>query len=970
MRIRLIQVPFALALCLATFAHAADGAQLGTKVARRAAVKCQRALAAVNGSLLDAGLARIRDCSQSVLKCRQLEPADPECLDKATERCRKLLDVQAPGVEAKMAARAAAKCNAAGKRGGLNLTDLLGGDGLNLSGIASRCSFDHQLDVCEGPKAIGDCLARIHVRTGQLLAGTAQPRAAELIHLLPTGPALPEFLPVYGGCDDCEGGEDGCDQCSSLPDPSTGKLITKCGAALTGAARKFAKKTLRALESCLVQVFVCEQGDTEPSKVEKCDAKVAKQCRAAVAAIDANRTKLATEVDKACGGTVVSFEALRARTGLNLRALDDACVGLGVAVPTDASSMARCLERQHECEIVDLVRRVLPRAAATTESAPLNELFAALQEPTLCPTAADATGAGLQRSPRQPRAAALITKFFSIPGRSPQTTHAPSSSPGAPRRVVVFGPVTKIRPGGTNTYRVGYSFPRASRRAAVAAAPELIVTARRADLDVEGFFAIPLGADATEGEIEIDVEYPLDLETCVFELAFATSEDGSVSDYTPIDQILDVSSPGSPTPTAVVTTTSTPALPTATPTLTATATASTPTRTPTPARTATPTVTATRTATPTITGQTPTPTATSTPVVSCNEGVIAEPVPFSYGIATSNCMIDAPTDSDRFTFQGTSGDDVRIVLRTGTGLDPRLEVRDPDGIIIVDTFCANGCALSVDPLQAGVRQLPVLTKTGTYTIGVSDSDSNEGGSYELFVERFRPATPPALTINESRADVIDSPTDIDSFAFQGTVGDDMRIVLRTGTGLDPRLEVRDPDGIRIVDTFCANGCALSVDPLQASPRALPVLVKTGTYTISVSDSDSNEGGTYELFLERFRPATPPELTIDDSVSDAINSAADIDSFVFQGTAGDQLRIVVNTATGLDPRLEVRDPDGIRLVDTFCSNGCSMTVDPAQAPPRQLPTLTKTGTYTVSISDSDSNEGGTYNVSVQCLFGSC
>jgi hypothetical protein len=157
----------------------------------------------------------------------------------------------------------------------------------------------------------------------------------------------------------------------------------------------------------------------------------------------------------------------------------------------------------------------------------------------------------------------------------------------------------------------------------------------------------------------------------------------------------------------------------------------------------------------------------------------------------------------------------------------------------------------------------VLTKTGRYTIAVSDLNTNETGGYQLRLERFRPSAPRLLTFGQSVSDTISSRTDIDLFAFDGTIGGDLRILVAAaavgGSGIGPRVEVRDPDGVRIVDTSCdALGCTVSIDSNQAAPNKLPVLTKSGRYTIAVSDLNTNETGGYNITVQcLFGPCSGP-----------------------------------------------------------------------------------------------------------------
>jgi hypothetical protein len=89
-----------------------------------------------------------------------------------------------------------------------------------------------------------------------------------------------------------------------------------------------------------------------------------------------------------------------------------------------------------------------------------------------------------------------------------------------------------------------------------------------------------------------------------------------------------------------------------------------------------------------------------------------------------------------------------------------------------------------------------------------------------------------------------------------------------------------------------------------------------------------------------------------------------------GSAEEQISVIVlSRSLDFDPRLEIRDPEGTVIVDTFCSgNGlqgqrfrCSISQDMS---------LALSGVYLFSPLDTASNEIGGYEISIECLFGPC
>ena len=226
--------------------------------------------------------------------------------------------------------------------------------------------------------------------------------------------------------------------------------------------------------------------------------------------------------------------------------------------------------------------------------------------------------------------------------------------------------------------------------------------------------------------------------------------------------------------------------------------------------------------------------------VACDEGVIPEPIPINYGDHTTNCGINTNTDIDQFTFVGSAGDNIRINVSSTTSnwWDPRIEIRDPDGIVISDTHC-NGapiCSFSVDLS---------LILSGTYLMAISDSGLNDTGNYTLQLEKIPPSfDPPGIPYNSTVSDGINPTTDMDFLVFGGETGTDIRINVSSTTSnwWDPRLEIWDPDGTVIEDTHC-NGsptCSFSVDLS---------LTLSGTYLMAISDSGLNDTGNYQTDLQ-------------------------------------------------------------------------------------------------------------------------
>ncbi|MEM7311119.1 MAG: hypothetical protein AAF682_30895 [Planctomycetota bacterium] len=230
------------------------------------------------------------------------------------------------------------------------------------------------------------------------------------------------------------------------------------------------------------------------------------------------------------------------------------------------------------------------------------------------------------------------------------------------------------------------------------------------------------------------------------------------------------------------------------------------------------------------------------------------------------------------------------------------------------------------------------------------------------------AEPVQIAYGQHASCALSGATDTDTLDFQGLTGERVRIVLDAVSGnLDPCLRLLDPLGAWVDlgagpggDYCCISGCTLVADLS---------LGETGTYRMLVSDWGSDEGGSYLLQLERLPPVSspPPALIYNVTASDALDHSTDVDFFAFAATAGDLMQLTVDAVSGnLDPCLEILGPSGALLdlggsTALCCISGCAI---------QHTWTVAETGTHTVVLADWGNDEGGSYDLTLQCLFGTC
>ena len=212
------------------------------------------------------------------------------------------------------------------------------------------------------------------------------------------------------------------------------------------------------------------------------------------------------------------------------------------------------------------------------------------------------------------------------------------------------------------------------------------------------------------------------------------------------------------------------------------------------------------------------------PVYTCVEGSSGEPLPIAYSGHTSGCQISPATDEDAFSFYGTVGEKVRLILYTSSNsLDPCLEVLDPDLHRIGYDCCVGACSLEL------VLNLPA---TGIYRVFVSDDGFNTTGPYLLQLERVPPSycaknQPYGMTITYT----VNPQTDHDYGSFFGRAGSLIRfIVATTSNSLDPDITVYDPTGTALFHQSCVGACSFQRDL---------TLAVSGVYLLELHDAGFN-----------------------------------------------------------------------------------------------------------------------------------
>jgi hypothetical protein len=218
----------------------------------------------------------------------------------------------------------------------------------------------------------------------------------------------------------------------------------------------------------------------------------------------------------------------------------------------------------------------------------------------------------------------------------------------------------------------------------------------------------------------------------------------------------------------------------------------------------------------------------------------------AFGDVRAGCTIEVIADVDIFTFAASAGDDIRIqITRTVGSALQCAELRAPDNSVIIPNLCSGA------PLNPG--PLPL---SGIYQLIVSEQANNQIYTFNLSLERLFPLrNPTPIGPGDILLDQEINPvTDIDTFQFSGSAGDEVRIILtRTGTGT-ACVELRAPNNSVVVPLICGG--------IDLNPVALPL---SGVYQIVVTEQADNQIFTYNLSLTCLSgecPDPPPTCLID------------------------------------------------------------------------------------------------------------
>jgi hypothetical protein len=312
-----------------------------------------------------------------------------------------------------------------------------------------------------------------------------------------------------------------------------------------------------------------------------------------------------------------------------------------------------------------------------------------------------------------------------------------------------------------------------------------------------------------------------------------------------------------------------------------------------------------------------------------------------------------------YTFTANANDVVNLLMVTTSGtLIPKIQLDGPTGAVVASNYA--GSPFGCGGTQAGLNTV-LLSAAGTYTVVISDCNATATGDYMLYLQRTNnPTGASALPFEQPVTGAISQVADSKAYTFAGNAGDeiDFTFVVTSGTMI-PAIAVYNPGGEPNASNYAGSPFGCGGERVELNSVKLP---STGTYVVLVRDCNNINSGNYELDAQKTNSGAGPSLAFGKTVTGAISSVAQSNTYDFSASAGDKVDLTMVATSGtLIPDILVYNPDGTPGPSNYSGSpfGCGGTVTGIGAAQ-----LTQTGTYTVLVRDCNDSGTGNYSLWIQ------
>ena len=317
-----------------------------------------------------------------------------------------------------------------------------------------------------------------------------------------------------------------------------------------------------------------------------------------------------------------------------------------------------------------------------------------------------------------------------------------------------------------------------------------------------------------------------------------------------------------------------------------------------------------------------------------------------------------PGDIDTFVFDASAGEvlHIRVVDPNSRAFAPKVWLYNPDDSL--NQVSSDNVTVAFDcNVSSGNCQ---LNQTGTYRLVVEDNTHSWTGGYEIHFARVLQSNENGALVNDGVVVGDITEGDIDTFVFDASAGEvlHIRVVEPNSKTFSPKVWLYNPDGS--LNQVSSDGVTVAYD-CNVSPGNCQ-LNQTGTYRLVVEDNIHTNYGSYEIHFARVLSTNENGSLVNDGVVVGDITPGDIDTFVFDASAGEVLhiRVVDPNSRAFAPKVWLYNPDGslnqVSSDNVTVAFDCNVSSGNCQ--------LNQTGTYRLVVADNGNNNTGTYEISFE------
>jgi hypothetical protein len=189
------------------------------------------------------------------------------------------------------------------------------------------------------------------------------------------------------------------------------------------------------------------------------------------------------------------------------------------------------------------------------------------------------------------------------------------------------------------------------------------------------------------------------------------------------------------------------------------------------------------------------------------------------------------------------------------------------------------------------------------------------------------------------------------YSMDANAGETFYFKLTRLTGdLSPKITIHAPSGAIVATGSDAVNLKMIVE-----------MPATGTYDLTVEDSSGKNTGDYALTMQRVQyPVNVNIIDIGAGVSGSITAPGQVDTYTFQGTAGDVDSVsMVRDSGTIQPEVTVITPSGGILQSDHATSAYNATLK-----------LNESGIYVILADDGQNGQGtGDYRIIINAISGS-